>query len=241
MGQITATQTAMPVAPVAPPRRRAGARLSGGHLLMIVSGVAAFVLVFALFGRGEAQVQVAVATQAIDADAQVTPAMVKAVSLPKDSPLASQLVAYDAISKETRYATVRIDAGTPIARTHLSQARENTKVQTREMALKVDRSLVTGIRLTKGDRIDVISVANDGTACRVANGLRVTAIESAGSGSLGSSSGETTIAVAIERDGDDLRLSTTLGKKSQIVLATGASAVTTNPCVGDIATKSPGK
>ena len=39
------------MAPVAPPRRKLGARISGGHLLMIVSGLAAFILIFALLGR----------------------------------------------------------------------------------------------------------------------------------------------------------------------------------------------
>lgn len=234
MTQTFPTQTGMPALPATPPRRKGGARLSGGHLLMIVSGLAAFVLVFALFGRSEARVQVAVAATTIDADAQVTPAMVKTVSLSKSSPLVEQLVAYDSIGKETRYATTRIEAGTPIARSHLSQARENSKVQVREMAIKVDRALVSGLKLSKGDRIDVISVANDGTACRVANGLRVTGIEAANASSLGASSGDTTVSLAIEKDGDDLRLASITGKKSQVVLSTGAPTVADAKCVADL-------
>ena len=229
-------------APVAPPRRKLGARLSGGHLLMIVSGIAAFVLVFALVGRGQAQVTVAVAVNPIDVDAQLTPAMVKPVAIPADSTLAASLVTYDSIGKETRYATSRIEPGTPIAKAQLSQARvTGAKVQSREMAIKVDRSAVAGGKIEKGDKIDVISVSNDGVACRVVSGLRVMNVESSSGGALSSSTGDAALTVAIEKDGDDLLLATTTGKKVQIVQATGAPAAADGRCSNDPIARSAGK
>lgn len=228
------TQTT-PVAPVEPPRRKSGARLSGGHLIMIVSGLAAFVLVLAIFGRGQATITVAVATTTIEADTQVTPAMVKPVKLAKDSPLVGTLAAYDTIKTETRYATTRIDAETPIARTQLTPSRTTTDgPPTREMAIKVDKSYTVGGKIARGDRVDVISIGSDGVACRIVTGVRVTDVSGGSSGgALTGSSGEATITVAIEKPGDDLKLATTTGKKVQLVLATGASAPQGASCAND--------
>lgn len=228
------------MAPVAPPRRKLGARLSGGHLLMIVSGLAAFILIFALFGRGSSSVQVAVAVAPIEADTQLTPAMVKAVAMPSDSPMLDSLVRYDNIGKETRYATSRIEAGVPIAAAQLSAARGSGEKPTREMTIKVDRAYVGNGRVAKGDRVDVISVSNDGAACRVATGLRVVAIESSSGGALSSSSSEAAMTVALEKDGDDLRLATTTGKKIQVVQATGAAQPADARCLADLGATRPG-
>jgi hypothetical protein len=218
-----------PVTPVEPPRRKAGARLSGGHLIMIVSGLAAFVLVLALFGRGDATVTVAVATETIEADTQVTRSVVKPVKVAKDSPLLPGLVAYDTIKAETRYATTRIDEGTPIAKAQLTPQREAVDgVIAREISLKVDAGSAAGGKIAKGDRVDVIGVSSDGVACRLVSGVRVTNVSSGSGGAL-TSGGDMTITFAMVNDGDDLKIASLSGKKAQIVLATGQDDVTSGP------------
>ena len=105
---------------------------------------------------------------------------------------------------------------------------------TREMTIKVDRAYVANGRVAKGDRVDVISVSNDGIACRVATSLRVVAIESSSGGALTSGSSDAAMTVALGQDGDDLRLATTTGKKIQIVQATGAANPADTRCVSDV-------
>ncbi len=223
-----------PVTPVEPPRRKSGARLSGGHLIMIVSGLAAFVLVLALFGRGQAMVTVAVATETIEVGEQVTPAMVKPVKEPKDSPLAGTLVAYDTIKSQTRYAAVRIEANTPIARSELTPDRARVEGEAvRQISIKVDQAYVANGKIAKNDLVDVISVSNEGVACRVVSGVRVTDISGGSGGALTSTGGgESTITIAVEQPGDDLKLATTTGKKVQLVRSTGTPAPEGASCVG---------
>lgn len=228
------------VDPIAPrtAKRGMGSRLSGGHLLMIVAGFLAFVLTLVVLSNRGDTVKVAVATKDLAPGTALTEDLVKAVALPASSPLADDLVPFEAISTGDRYAARRITANEPIAKSAIATKRASANQ--REMSIRVDRVNAVGGAIEVGDLVDVIAVAGaEATGvgatrgCRAAVGAEVLAVADSGSGGgLGGGEGSSFfVTIAVPQTDQELFIAPAIEAATiHIVRATGAPLEDLDDC-----------
>lgn len=204
------------------PRRPLTSRLSLGHLVMIVAGLAAFLLVLTVLrDRGET-VLVAVAGQPIQAGTVASDDMFEFTEVAADGRLTERLMAPEVATRAVSgdWIAVRsIAAGEPIT---LSDFRAGTvDAELRAMSIPIAAGNAVDGAIRQGDRVDVI-VVRSGVASYVTVDTEVISV-SAGASGLGGT-GALTITVAVDAD-TSLRLASALNDGSiEIVRSNGASA-----------------
>ncbi|MFZ4583828.1 MAG: hypothetical protein ACOYNI_01220 [Acidimicrobiia bacterium] len=216
---------AIPATQPRAPKRGLGSRLSGGHLLMIVAGLVAFVATFALLSNRSATVSVAVARSTIDPGSGISIDNVRAEDVPADSPLANDLVRFAEVSKGGSYAARRLVEGEPLTKASISS----------KLSSRSQRELVisgNGAVVNVGDRVDIAEVKG-GTACWVATNIEVLAFVKSEATTLGGG-GSSSPVVAIDDPDQALRVAgASEGGNIRLVKSTGAQPTTRNTCANN--------
>jgi len=204
------------------PRRPLLARFSLVHAVMVLSGLATFVLIAVALGDRRGQVEVAVARADIGAGSVVSPSVVSARAVDAGSQLLPRLATLDDLGTGRWVATKAVAAGDPIRRSDLS--RDDPSDGRRTMSIPVPRENAVGGALAAGDRIDVIDVL-DGRAAFVVAGAEVVKVASPGSpGSLAGEARSFSVVVRVNA-GEALAIAQALvDGKLDIVRAPAAGA-----------------
>lgn len=207
---------------VAPaPKRRLLSGISLGHIIMVISGILAFLLVLVVLRDRAEVVTVAVAVANIEAGTALVEQDVAMVEMGDADPeLAAALLNQDAVQAAVSdgwVAAQTITAGTVLRESDFSPQLANTDL--RAMSIEIDPGNAVNGAIGVGDRIDVITVRK-GVARYVVTNAEVVAISGVDS-SISSSGFTVTIAV----DGPtSLRLASALNLGDiEIVRSTGAS------------------
>ena len=216
--------TPPPTRAAAPRRRGLASRASFGHLVMIVSGLLAFLLVLSVLRTREDTVLVAVSRGELAAGAAVGADNVRWVEVPADSPLLASMVREAHLRSESWVASRRLAANEPLTRDALRTAAAPSAL--RAMSIPIGPEHAVGGALRPGDRIDVIDVQETSIAY-VLQGVEVLAVGGGGGRGIGSVGGSFHVTVAVDDEGA-LRLAFALADgKLEIVPSTGAGAADT--------------
>lgn len=153
---------AAPTEPNGPRRRiHLRGRIERGHVIMVVCGILAALLVAWVLRTNQDTVSVAVADRDIAPGASVTRDAVSWVSLPAHSVLTPTLAgAAEINASRPPVAATRIRQGDPIRRTDLGAALASNQ---RAMSIPVTVDHAAGGQLAEGDRVDVIAPAASGS------------------------------------------------------------------------------
>ena len=203
------------------PKRRWLSRISLGHLVMLISGLLAFLLVLVVLRDRSEVITVAVAAVDIEAGTTLSEPDVTMVELGNaDDALIAALLDESEVAtaiSDQWVAGQTIVAGTALRQSDFSRQLANTDL--RAMSIEIDPGNAVNGAIGVGDRIDVITVRK-GVARYVVTNAEVVAISGVDS-SISSSGFTVTIAV----DGPtSLRLASALNLGNlEIVRATGAS------------------
>jgi Flp pilus assembly protein CpaB len=214
-----------------------GRRLSLGHLIMIVSGLLAFLLTMSLV-RGRNDVfRVAVAGRELAAGAEVSPASFRFVDAQLDDGTLRRFVQPADVQRVTGWVTATsIPAGDPVTLAELRPPAAPNGLAA--MSIPVSPDLAVGGSLSPGDRVDVISVDGQ-TGTYLAQGALVLAVRGSGSGGLVGSSNDFSVTVAVDPQ-TALAVAAAIGQGDghvQLVRSTGA---TRPSALGGAPTPSPG-
>lgn len=214
-------------------RRRAGSRLTLGHVVPMVLAVLAAVLVLAALKDRSATATVAVTSEAIPAGQPVTASEVRWVTVHRsDGALVSGLLGRAELD-EHWVAAVRIPVGAPLTMSELTLASPTAGLGS--MSIQVPVSRADGGAIEPGDRVDVISAAS-GQAVYVAADLEVLAVADQRSGVLGGISEDSYfVTVAVDR-ATALQLAAAIGASDaedsssiEVVLSTGEGPYAVTP------------
>jgi Flp pilus assembly protein CpaB len=203
------------------PKRSILRRLSLGHLIMVLAGLLAFLLVLAVLREQDEIVQIAVAARQIDAGTELEDADVRYADLSDaDRALLSAFFSpagVDGAIREGWVATRTVPPGVPLTRSDFR--REAITADLRAMSIPVSTQHAVNGAIVPGDRIDII-VVRRGLAAYVATAVEVIAV--ADRASTGRSEFALTVAVDAATS---LRVAAAINDGSiEVVRATGAAA-----------------
>jgi Flp pilus assembly protein CpaB len=194
------TPTSLPVAtdhdaPWRPPTRRLAARLSRGHVVMVVAGITGVVLSFAALQDRPDGVRVAVAAHEIRAGESVSSRDFRGVRVTMDPALLATLVPVATIANlRGRIAGVTIAAGDIVSRSALRPRAARSGL--RAISIPIDPSRAVGGRLAAGDRVDVLFAGRRAVSIIVAD-ASVLAVDSRGRGGIGETTSPFTVTIAV--------------------------------------------
>jgi Flp pilus assembly protein CpaB len=216
-----------------------GRRFSLGHLIMIVSGLLAFLLTLTLV-RGRNEVfRVAVAGRDIAAGTQVSPSSLRFIDLQVDDGTLRRFVQPADVRRVTGWvAATSISAGDPVTLSELRPPAAPNGLAA--MSIPISPDLAVGGSLSSGDRVDVISV--DGQAgTYLAQGALVLSVRGSGSGGLVGSSNDFSVTLAVD---PQMALAIAVAIEQgdghvQLVRSTGAERQPTAPVPAPTPTPSP--
>lgn len=195
--------------------RRGRFRLSAGHLIMIVSGLLAAVLVYSVMRRSDDSVMVAVAARRIAAAEKVDAASVRPAGVRVSPKVLKTLFRPEDLRGAIWFAVTEIAPDEPITRGKVVAA-----VRGPTLNIPAEVEQIAGIGV--GDRVDVIA-SSRGTSSYVLENAEVVAI--GGGGTLGGGGlprGKPYLTVVVDAAGA-LRVAAALdGSKITILRTTGA-------------------
>lgn len=172
------------------PRRSLMSRLSLGHVVMILAGLIAILLNLALLNSDAPTFRIAVAGRDLPAGSTLGSGMIDIVEIGDAGAIASGLVSEDLLGSIAGNRLNRpISQGEPIRPSDITARAVDPSL--REMSIEIERGSAAGGRLTNGDLVDVITVA-DGVSAYVASGIEVVEVRD-NEGRLGPSDGYTVI------------------------------------------------
>ena len=204
------------------PKRGPLSRLSLGHVIMIVAGLFAFLLVFSILRSRAETVQIAAAAVQLRAGTTVNDgAFIYAELVATDRTVLGTFLGPEQVARaiaEGWVVTRTVPAGDPVRMTDFRT--EADPFELRAMSIPIDRGHAVAGVLQAGDLVDVI-VVREGIAGYVATGVEV--LDVAGADSQIGAGFSVTVAV----DGPaSLRLASSMRDGSiELVRATGASEV----------------
>lgn len=208
----------------APAKRRPfWSRMSVGQIVMIVAGLAAFVLNVNVIRAQEAVTMVAVAGEDLAPGVEFSPSMVEMVALDAENPVIDRLLTEDALaSYEGKIVTSRVLEGEFVAAADLAD--EAAQEDLRAVTVRVDADHAGGGSLIeRGDLIDIIAV-EEGVASYVVTGAQVLRVPAQDSNGGLVSINDYYIVIAVDAD-TALAVAEALQSDSvEVVLATGAPA-----------------
>ena len=180
-----------------PSRQGLSTRVSFGHVVMIVAGLLAFVIVASVLRSQDATVAVAVARHDIAAGAPVRLSDVKAADLPADSSLLGTLARLEDVKSSSGARAGRaIRAGHPLTKDDLRP--EAASDGRRAMSIPIDEQHAAGGQLAVGDRVDVIAVDKQtGEPTFVLDDAEVIGVSSGKAGGIGGVSKAFHVTVAV--------------------------------------------
>jgi len=223
------TQTANPVdSPVQPtmadpvPRRRFFGRLAAGHLVMILAGLMAFLLVLVVLRDNSATSFVAKAARDIPAGTTIGAADVELIEVQGDSLVAVVLTA-DAVNEvitQGRVTSRALTVGTLLQQTDFTSAGIESDV--RSMSIPISPARAVAGSLKSGDLVDVVATV-DGESWFAATSVEVLATADATTG--GFAGNDYTVTIVVDPT-ISLRLACAMDIADlDIVRATGATPI----------------
>jgi Flp pilus assembly protein CpaB len=237
--------TAVPAPqPTPAPRRPASrSRLSFGHVVTLLAGLLATVLVFSVLRERDAGFRATVAGAEIRAGTAVEASALRVVDVRVPDDVRGRLVDPASLDRLSGWiATRTIQPGELLSRGDLRPPSAPSAL--RAMSIPVDPSHAVGGALTAGDRLDVIEVDEGGQARYVVSGVEVLAVNRPDSGVIGAAAGSSSLTVAVDAR-QALRLAAAIrGQRFELVRSTGADATSggadapppgagTDPVAGD--------
>ena len=222
----------MTTSPPTEPNRRLvrRPRVSRGHVLMTLAGLAAAVLAFGALRARPGDEQVAVATHQIRAGERVHPRDFRITSVSLGGAGLSRLVGADDLrAVDGRIAGITIEPGELVPRRVLRP--RAARAGRRAISIPVDPARAVGGRLAAGDRVDVLVADDDGVAIIVPD-ADVLAVDARGRGGIGDSSSPFTVTVAVDEAQSRLVAAAVVSGGLSLARTTGATPAT-GPAVGD--------
>ena len=211
---------AVPIAAPGMPRRRRLARVSLGHLLMVVAGLLAILTNLALLRSADDRVLVAVAARDLPTGSFVTELDLRLAPVAAEPDVLGQLIGQDRVAGVDGIAVRDLRAGDLVKLADLAAPAGPDR--RRAMSIPIDRQHAVGGNISVGDRIDVVGT-RDGAAAFVVSGLEVIDVAGTGVGPL--SNRDFYITVALFED-EVLRVAEALEDGSiQVILSTGAHPI----------------
>jgi Flp pilus assembly protein CpaB len=185
--------------PAAPAPRGPGARsrLSLGHVVTLLAGLLAMLLVFSVLRERDATWRVAVAGAEIRAGTVVDRASFRLVDVRVPSQVRGALLDPASLARLRGWiATRNIQPGELVSRGDLRPPAAPSAL--RAMSIPVEAAHAVGGSLAAGDQVDVIQVDEDGQARYVVSGAQVLAVNRPGSGVIGAAAGSSSITLAVD-------------------------------------------
>jgi Flp pilus assembly protein CpaB len=216
----------MSTTPVTEPTRRLvrSPRVSRGHVLMTVVGLAAAVLAFGALRTQPGDERVAVARHEIRAGERVHRAdfRIAAVSL-GDAGLGPLVSASDLRALDGRIAGATIERDELVPRRVLrpTAARDGR----RAISIPVDPARAVGGHLAAGDRVDVLVADDDGVAIVVPD-AEVLAVDARGRGGIGDTASPFTVTIAVDEAQSRLVAAAVVSGGLSLARSTGATPAT---------------
>lgn len=211
------------------PKRKAGSKLTSGHLLMILSGLLTFVLVIVILGAQGSTITVFVANNQIPVGQQITAADFTPTEV-SSSTLDSKYFPSNGFNGDIKiFASRTIEQGEPLLK--VAQNTKSSSSDTRLMTLPVNKQFAVNGALKQGDIIDIIETPDDGCAFRAMTGLTIAFVTGGTSsgGITGGSESSFVLTINIKNDGDDLILAGIIQRgQFQIVRTTGVNEAATS-------------
>ncbi len=202
-------------------RRPMASLLSAPHLVMIVAGALAFLLVLVVLRDRTATLQVAVAGRDLTAGEQAEPSMFRLVEVPAGVASLGGLLGPDDTGPAAaagRVITADVAAGTPMRSGDIAMPRPGGP--RRVMSIGVDASRAVDGALDRGDVIDIIRVAA-GAAEYAATGVEIAAVGTGG----GPGRDAVTLSLVVDT-GEALEIAAALtAGELYLVRATGADPI----------------
>ena len=210
--------------PQPPPKRKLSSQLGPLHVVAVVSGLLAFLVVLTWMRSQQDLIEVAVAAETIRSGNVITAHMVESAEVPADASFGDRLVTigeFDLIVGSI--ATRSISPGEPLLDSDLRGVRTREGLRAMSVPIDIDRA-VSG-DLAAGDRVDIVGF-DDGGAHYIATGIEVLAVPDAGQNAFGTSSGfAVTVAVS---DIEALEIAAAMDYGDiHMLRSTGAPTVTT--------------
>ena len=210
------------------PKRKAGSKLTSGHLLMIISGLATFLLVIIVLGSQGKTITVFVANNQIPVGQQITAQDFKPTEIPSSSLDSQYFKAKDFLGETKIYAARTIEKNEP-----LLIIAKNTKTaasNVRLISLPIDKTKAVNGALAKGDQIDIIETPDGGCAYRVMAGLNIASVSGGtSSGGLGGGTSAYTLIISLTSEDDESKLDGIISRgQYQLVRVTGVEGNTTS-------------
>lgn len=204
------------------PKRKAGSKLTSGHLLMILSGLAAFLLIIMLLGSQGKTITVYTARENVFSGQQISAKDFEAKEIPSSS-LDTQYFSLEDFKSGKVYASRLISKGEPLLKQDKSPETETSNV--RLISIPVAKKYAVNGTLAKGDKIDVIEIDSDGCSVRVLSGVNIVSVTNGSSGGLGGGDSSYAVIVSIGNDTDDLILAGAIGRGNnlQLIRSTGVN------------------
>lgn len=202
------------------PRRPLRSRIALGHLVMVLAGILAFLLVLAVLRNRAETVEIAVTDVAIEAGAGLERSAIRYATIgDADADLLNGFLTPDEVDQalvEGWVAVRTVAVGVPLRPSDFR--REDAASGLRAMSVPVGTTHAVNGAIVPGDRIDII-VVDRGTAGYVATDVEVIGVGAAPT----SASGGFALTVAVD-DATSLRLALAISDGAiQVVRATGAA------------------
>lgn len=177
-------------------RRISRARLSVGHLVMIVAGLLGMTLTVAALRADQGGTEVAVATHEIRAGEVIRAHDFRVDRIQASRDLLSTIVggrSARTLQGQIAVATVAEHAVIPRGAVRPRAAGAGL----RAMSIPIDPSLAVGGRLAAGDRVDVL-VSDRDTASIIVTDAEVLAVDERGRGGIGETTSPFTLTIAVD-------------------------------------------
>lgn len=204
--------------------KRPPVRPTLAHAVMVLAGLATFVLVTATLRDRGSTVEVFVAADPVEAGTPIDGAPLDTIAVGSDSALLPSLVRSGPLEPGLAVAR-RLQPGEPLLQADLVPTDGGSALRT--VALPVERLVIDGLGLRIGDRIDVIGVATDGTPRFVAVDVGVARLPADAALGLGRTADTATTWLTVSvTDGQALDLAAATARGTVVVArSTGATPV----------------
>jgi len=223
---VQAPDTAAPAAHQgpAPAPRRPGtrSRLSVGHIITLLAGLLATLLVFSVLRERDITFRATAAAAEIRAGTTVDRTALRLVDVRVPDDVRGRLVDPATLGRFRGWVATRtIEPGELLSRGDLRAPAAPSAL--RAMSIPVEAAHAVGGALAAGDRVDVIQVDEGGRARYVVSGAEVLAVNRPDSGVIGAAASSSSITVAVDAR-QALKLAAAIrSQRFEIVRSTGAA------------------
>ena len=182
-----------------PARRAMAARVSSGHIVMLLAGVLGVLLTLSVLRAADDTQPVLVAERDLAPGTVVRDAAVRVARVHADDAVLGTLFsAADVDALRGQVVLTAIRAGEPLTRSTVRAA--DTGVAPRVMSFPIARARAVGGALVRGDRVDVLSVDDHKEAEYVLTDAEVIEVDAPASGALGGIADNVTVSLVVDAD-----------------------------------------